>query len=100
MAPHDDVHKNGVPCVPPALRRAFPDSRAQCGLFKEAAFEAAAHHEVKKLVKLLRKRLDKIYNDDSDDESSDDDKPQPVVNQVQKQPMQSNLLDFGQNPGT
>ena len=71
MAPHDDVHKNGVPCVPPALRRAFPDSRAQCGLFKEAAFEAAAHYEVKKLVKLMRKRLDKIYNDDDSDDEED-----------------------------
>lgn len=68
MAPHDDVHTNGVPCVPPALRRHLPDSRTQCAYFKEAAFAAAARHEVKKLVGLMRKRLDRIYDADSDDE--------------------------------
>ena len=68
MAPHDTVHKNGVPCVPPALRRRLVESRAQCASFKEAAFEAAAHHEVKKLVNLMRKRIDRIYDDGSDDE--------------------------------
>ena len=34
--------------------------------FKEAAFEAA-HHEVKKLVNLMRKRIDRIYDADSDE---------------------------------
>jgi hypothetical protein len=54
--------------VPPALRRHLPDSRTQCAYFKEAAFAAAARHEVKKLVNLMRKRLDRIYDAESEDE--------------------------------
>ena len=68
MAPQDDVHKHGVPCVPPALRRRLVESREQCEYFKEAAFAAAARHEVKKLVGLMRKRIDRIYDDGSEDE--------------------------------